>query len=123
MVLLLVLATGCGRHAVIAVEPSEDLSQRLASAPDRATVRLGAGKYHFDGPGIKGKSLNIIGAGLDKTLVQPTTDGGARFSARLYSALQDLTVTSVTVERGQLTLVAVRVDGGGIAVTGLSGSR
>lgn len=122
-VALLALATGCGRHATLQVGPEDDLAAAFAGAPDRSTVRLGSGRYHLDGPGIRGKSLNITGAGMNNTVIETTSGDGLLFADSLYSALQDLTVTAVTVERGQLTLVGVRVDGGGVAVSGREGSR
>lgn len=120
---LLVLATGCGRHAILQIEPEDDLAAAFAGAPDRATVRLGSGRYHLNGPGIRGKSLNITGAGMNSTFIETTPDDGLLFADSLYSALQDLTVTAVTVERGQLTLVGVRVHGDGVAVSGREGAR
>lgn len=120
---LLLLAAGCSRHAVVEVRPGESLDAALAGAPDRATVMLHAGRHHLEGAGLLGKSLNIMGSGRDETFIDAGAEGGFHFTDSLYSALQDLTVTAVTVERGQLTLVHARVTGGGSAISGRSGSR
>jgi hypothetical protein len=71
---------------------------------------------------VKGKSLNIVGAGMDATIIHTHAGYGILFEDSLYSALQALTVTggtrdpdsrasdaAVVVRRGQTTLVNVRI--------------
>ena len=97
-----------------------DLAAAIDAAPDGATVRLERGAVTLDAPVNLGKSLTIVGSGVDSCRVVSTAEKYAFGLAGNAVTFRGLTLTHaggapadvLRVKRGVLTLTDVEVRGG-----------
>ncbi|MEA2057814.1 MAG: right-handed parallel beta-helix repeat-containing protein [Actinomycetota bacterium] len=105
----------------LTVDPSADLAAILAEAGSGSVITLEAGGYDLSELIVVDRSLTLVGAGADRTILRSSSssaailvrvDGSLNISEIAIEHVGDEPASVVVVSDGDLSMLAVRVAGG-----------
>jgi parallel beta-helix repeat protein len=103
------------------VDPSADLAAILAEAGSGSVITLEAGRYDLAEMIVVDRSLTLVGAGADRTILRSSSssaailvrvDGSLNISEIAIEHVGDEPASVIVVSDGDLSMLAARVAGG-----------